>query len=110
MASDFEGLPNALMEGMALGLACISTDCPSGGPAFVINNMKNGILIPVGDELRLENAMEELMTNNSLRIKLSEEAKKIYVNPSTVYEQWSEYLKERAKRFCNENKYIFIYI
>lgn len=48
MTSDFEGLPNALMEAMGCGLLCISTDCPTG-PADLIKDEYNGVLVPTGD-------------------------------------------------------------
>ena len=48
MSSDFEGMPNALAEAMAVGLVCISTDCKTG-PRDLIQDGKNGFLVPVGD-------------------------------------------------------------
>lgn len=38
LSSDFEGMPNSLMEAMALGIPCISTDCPCGGPKMLLND------------------------------------------------------------------------
>lgn len=49
LSSDFEGMPNALMEAMAMGITCISTDCPCGGPKDLIENGENGYLISVND-------------------------------------------------------------
>lgn len=46
LSSDFEGMPNALMEAIALGLPCISTDCDGGGAAFLIEDGVNGLLVP----------------------------------------------------------------
>ena len=37
LSSDFEGMPNSLMEAMALKIPCISTDCPCGGPRMLLN-------------------------------------------------------------------------
>ena len=48
MSSDFEGMPNALAEAMAVGLVCISTDCKTG-PRDLVKDGENGFLVPVGD-------------------------------------------------------------
>ncbi len=60
MTSDFEGMPNALMEAMAVGLPCISTDCPTG-PSDLIEDGKNGYLVPMGDVEALGDRMLRVM-------------------------------------------------
>jgi glycosyltransferase involved in cell wall biosynthesis len=77
LSSKLEGMPNALIEAMAIGLPSIATDCPSGGPADLIENKINGILIPVGDKEKLVAAFKELADNLNLRNTLSENAIKI---------------------------------
>ena len=47
MTSRYEGMPNALMEAMAIGLPCISSDCKTG-PKTLINNRENGLLFSEG--------------------------------------------------------------
>lgn len=44
LASDYEGMPNGLIEAMACGCSCISRDC-NFGPAEIIDNEKNGLLV-----------------------------------------------------------------
>lgn len=60
LSSDYEGISNSLMEAMALGIPCISTNCPIGGSAMCITHGKNGLLVPVGNVDALQEAMERL--------------------------------------------------
>ena len=48
MTSEFEGLPNALLEGMAHGLVPVVSDIESGIPELVRDG-ENGFVVPVGD-------------------------------------------------------------
>lgn len=62
LSSKREGFSYALIEAMAQGRPVISTDSPFG-PSEVLDNGKYGILVPVGDEKKMANAMYELLTD-----------------------------------------------
>lgn len=55
LSSNYEGMSNSLMEAMAIGLPCIATDC--AGSDELIEDKKNGLLIKVGDEKGMCDAM-----------------------------------------------------
>jgi len=48
MSSDYEGMPNALIEAMATGVPCISSDCRTG-PRSLIKEGQTGLLFKTGD-------------------------------------------------------------
>ena len=77
LSSDFEGMPNSLMEAMAMGFPVISTDCPSGGPESLIENEENGLLVPVNDSNQLAVALYRLIEDESFKKELGEKAKDI---------------------------------
>lgn len=60
LSSDYEGMPNTLIEAMAAGVPAISTNCPTG-PADIIKNHENGLLVPVNDVKSLANAIVYMM-------------------------------------------------
>lgn len=65
LSSNYEGMPNALLEAMALGIPCISTNCPIGGPRELIQDGVNGYLVPVNDPFSLANKMNEVVNQPS---------------------------------------------
>ena len=66
LSSDYEGIPNALIEAMAIGLPCISTDCSPGGARELIQNGTNGVIVPCGDFNELEKQMRRLIIDREL--------------------------------------------
>lgn len=95
MSSDFEGMPNALLEAMALGLPCISTDCPIGGPRAVIKNNQNGILVPVGNYEEMAKAIDKLLSDSSYATKIGKNAMEIrkLLDSNVICERWKAYLE-----------------
>ena len=93
-------MPNALIEAMALGVPCISTDCKGGGARFLINDGINGLLTPVGDMEALAASMEKVLCNAVLSQQLSIEAKKICerLAPERVYAAWETLIQEIIKK------------
>lgn len=93
LTSYSEGVSNALIEAMALGLPVIATDVPSGGTVELIRHGVNGWIIPVGDEAALEEAMDKLLSDTELAESLGREARKIQERfaPERVNRQWREY-------------------
>lgn len=99
LSSKNEGLPNALMEAMASGLPVISTDCPCGGPAAIIRNGENGLLVPVGDEKAMAAAIIKLCKNPETASALGREALKIKnaCAPYQIAQQWITYIDRVVK-------------
>lgn len=98
-SSDYEGMPNAMLEAMALGLPVVATDCPPGGPGMVITHGENGLLVPVGDEEALAMAVNRLIEEPKLAARLGRNAAGIgeRANADRIFREWEEYVLEICK-------------
>lgn len=70
LSSSWEGFGNVIVEAMACGIPVISTDCPFG-PAEIISNGINGILVPPNDVEKLSEAIIYLLNNPEVRKRIS---------------------------------------
>ena len=97
--SDYEGLPNALMEAMAIGLPCISTDCSPGGARMLIQNGENGILIPCGDTEQFTLELDTLCTDAEKLKEFSEKSQKIKKETTVeaISKKWLDFIKQVKK-------------
>lgn len=94
LSSDYEGMPNALMEAMAVGTPCVSTRCKMG-PEELIDDGINGILVPVGDVEKIKDAIELIITNRKFAESLSKNGRELMktADVSAVSAKWLEYIK-----------------
>jgi len=96
LSSDYEGLPNSLIEAMIAGLPCVSIDCSPGGARELIQDGENGIIVPVGDPHQLAEAMIYMLDNPNKADRMGAEAQKISqrLAPEVIFGQWEEYISE----------------
>ena len=90
LSSDYEGLSNALLEAMMMGLPCISTNC-AGSDEYIKDGV-NGLLVPVGDKKKMAMAIERLIEDNALRTSIGKAGKKSVeqCDSQIVMKKWCE--------------------
>lgn len=95
-SSDWEGLPNALVEAMVLGLPIVATDCPCGGPRTLMRDGENGLLVPVKDKEAMAAGIMKLIENPEYAEELGMEARKITesVNGPAIISQWRAFIEK----------------
>ena len=102
ITSDYEGMSNALMEAMALGVPCISTNSAGGGAATLIENEVNGVLVPVGDAKALCEQIKKLLNDDKMLRNMSKRAAQSMrrYSPDVVNQEWLGYARKvtRLKR------------
>lgn len=66
LSSRFEGFPLILLEAMSKHMAVVAYDCPTG-PAEIVRDHENGLLVPAEDVEGLRAALLEMIEDEELR-------------------------------------------
>lgn len=96
ISSDYEGMPNVLLEAMAIGMPCIASDCAPGGARELIRDGENGLLCALDDGTQMAEKMAMLAENTELAASLGRKAGQMRDthSPKNIYAQWMRYIKE----------------
>ncbi|WP_022769793.1 glycosyltransferase [Butyrivibrio sp. NC2007] len=94
LSSLFEGMPNALMEAMAMGFPVIATDTENGGCREIITDGYNGFLVGVNDVTQLAKKIQLLISDEDTREKIAGNARvsmKRYLKDS-ICAEWMDFV------------------
>ena len=98
LSSNYEGMPNALIEAMGLGVPVISTKV--SGATDLVKDGINGLLIDVNDNVSLLDSMNRLAESEELRRNLSQEAIKIVamLNSKNICDIWEKTISDVLRK------------
>lgn len=90
LSSDYEGMPNVLIEAMSQGLPCVATDCGGGGARFLVQDGENGLLVPIQDVDAMAQAIRRILSDEALAQRLGHNALKVRqtLAPEAIYDRW----------------------
>ena len=94
LSSDFEGIPNCLIEAMDVGVPIVTTDFKPDGARLLLNNNVTGIVVPRGNSEELAKGILFYLDNVDLSSKYAKEAQKSLsrFDENKIIMQWNDYI------------------
>ena len=95
LSSRYEGFPMVLLEAMAAGLPPVAFDCPNG-PAELIDDGRNGLVVPLGDVEALGRGFSRLAADEELRRSMGAAAVETAAgyDLETTADRWEQLFEE----------------
>lgn len=100
LSSDYEGIPNVVLEAIATGTPVVSTDCPCGGSRMIIEEGVNGYLVPCNKDNEFANAIIRLLSDEKLLQRLNKSTKNSSekYQPERIINHWENYIIDVCRR------------
>lgn len=99
MTSDFEGIPNVIIESFSAGTPVVSTDCSPGGARVLISDAYNGFVVPVGDYNSIANRVMNLISDDKLSetfiVRSKEKLENL--NYDRILDEWNGFISTIVK-------------
>lgn len=98
MSSDYEGMSNALLEAICVGLPVISTDV--SGARDLITEGVNGYIVPVGNERALTLALSSMLSSPEKMDEMGRQSKALAprFREEQIVGQWEELIKKVVRQ------------
>lgn len=103
MSTNAEGMSNALIEAMCVGLPVVSTDVC--GAKELLQNPESGLIVPVGDTESLTEALRKVMSSNEMMQQMSERnlAKAEWFKQDRIVDQWETLIRDVVSHYNANN-------
>ena len=104
MTSNYEGISNALVEAMCVGLPCVATDSDGGGARDLIINDENGFIVKKNDVDDLVNKMSLIVSEEKIAKKVGNSAKRLreILVYEKIYARWLSFIKQTVEGGVHE--------
>lgn len=94
LSSDYEGIPNVILEAFAAGTPVVSTDCSPGGAKVLIEDEINGFIVPCRNVDAIAEKSIQVITDDNLSLQFIEASRKKLAefNYERIADRWNEYI------------------
>jgi len=94
LASEYEGIPNTLLEAMAAGLPVVATDCKPGGARMLLGDSQFGLLVERNNSKAISKAIISFLSNPQYAQQMGISAQKSCkrFEPVVISNKWRKFL------------------
>ncbi len=94
LTSDYEGIPNVIIEAMQQGVPVVTTDCSPGGARVLIEDGVNGCIVPIRDVDAIAMKTIEILNNSSVAEQYIANSLKVVdkFNEKKIFDMWNQYI------------------